>query len=133
MRRRSSILLAFVLALGAAPATFAQTAVWPPITDAPAAVRTPGRFVWADLVTNDVGTAAAFYGKVFGWTFETYGPKDDRKTYTQVSADGVPIGGRAPGSFGPVTAQLQAAYWALHDDPRYMEPVRGLDVAPAPR
>ena len=47
--------------------------------------------------------------------------------------DDVPIGGRAPGSFGPVTAQLQAAYWALHDDPRYTEPVRGLDAAPAPR
>jgi branched-chain amino acid aminotransferase len=45
--------------------------------------------------------------------------------------DGVAIGGRAPGSFGPVTARLQAAYWALHD-PRYVEPVRGLDAAPAP-
>jgi branched-chain amino acid aminotransferase len=38
--------------------------------------------------------------------------------------DGVPIGARAPGDFGPVTRQLQAAYWALHDDPRYAEPVR---------
>jgi branched-chain amino acid aminotransferase len=38
--------------------------------------------------------------------------------------DGVPIGGRAPGDFGPVTRQLQAAYWALHDDPRYIEPVQ---------
>jgi len=38
--------------------------------------------------------------------------------------DGVPIGGRAAGDFGPVTRQLQAAYWALHDDPRYAEPVR---------
>ena len=38
--------------------------------------------------------------------------------------DGVPVGGRPPGEFGPVTARLQAAYWALHDDPRYVEPVR---------
>jgi branched-subunit amino acid aminotransferase/4-amino-4-deoxychorismate lyase len=38
--------------------------------------------------------------------------------------DGVPIGGRAAGDFGPVTRQLQAAYWALHDDPRFVEPVR---------
>ena len=37
--------------------------------------------------------------------------------------DGVPVGGRAAGDFGPVTRQLQAAYWALHDDPRYVEPV----------
>ena len=40
--------------------------------------------------------------------------------------DGVPVAGRRPGEFGPVSAQLQAAYWALHDDPRCVEPVRGL-------
>ena len=38
--------------------------------------------------------------------------------------DGVPIGGRGPGDFGPVTRKLQAAYWALHDDPLYTDPVR---------
>jgi branched-chain amino acid aminotransferase len=37
--------------------------------------------------------------------------------------DGVPVGGRAAGDFGPVTRQLQAAYWALHEDPRYTEAV----------
>ena len=40
--------------------------------------------------------------------------------------DGVPVAGRAAGDFGPVSAQLQAAYWALHDDPRHVEAVRGL-------
>lgn len=40
------------------------------------------------------------------------------------SVDGVPVAGRARGSFGPVSERLQAAYWALHDDPRYGEPVR---------
>lgn len=38
--------------------------------------------------------------------------------------DGVAIGGRPAGEFGPVTARLQAAYWALHDDARLVEPVR---------
>ncbi|MFO1218642.1 MAG: aminotransferase class IV [Burkholderiaceae bacterium] len=37
--------------------------------------------------------------------------------------DGRPIGGRSAGTFGPVTQQLQNAYWALHEDPRYTEPV----------
>jgi branched-chain amino acid aminotransferase len=37
--------------------------------------------------------------------------------------DGVAVGGRAPGDFGPVSTRLQHAYWALHDDPRYTEPV----------
>ena len=39
--------------------------------------------------------------------------------------DGVAIGGRAPGDLGPVTRRLQAAYWALHEDPAFTEPVRG--------
>lgn len=37
--------------------------------------------------------------------------------------DGHAVGGRAPGEFGPVTARLQAAYWALHEDPRFTEMV----------
>ena len=39
--------------------------------------------------------------------------------------DGVAVGGRAAGDFGPVTRQLQAAYWALHENPRYVEAVAG--------
>lgn len=39
------------------------------------------------------------------------------------SVDGVPVGGRAAGDFGPVTRRLQQAYWALHEDPRYTQPV----------
>jgi predicted enzyme related to lactoylglutathione lyase len=66
---------------------------WPPITDTPTGATHPGKWVWAELLTRDVGTAADFYGKVFGWTFETYGTKDDLRTYTLVLADGVPIGG----------------------------------------
>ncbi len=37
--------------------------------------------------------------------------------------DGVAVGGRAAGEFGPVTRRLQEAYWALHDDPRLNEAV----------
>ena len=44
------------------------------------------------------------------------------------SLDGVAVGGRAPGDFGPVCTLLQQRYWGLHDDPRYTEPVRGLAV-----
>ncbi len=66
---------------------------WPPIVDPPTGQHTPGRFVWGELVTSDVAAAAGFYGKVFGWTFETYGGDDDRDTYTLALADGLPIGG----------------------------------------
>jgi branched-chain amino acid aminotransferase len=37
--------------------------------------------------------------------------------------DGVPIGGRRAGDMGPVTCQLQKAYWTLHEDPRWVEAV----------
>ncbi len=37
--------------------------------------------------------------------------------------DGEAVGGRAAGEFGPITQQLQQAYWALHDDPRLTEAV----------
>lgn len=37
--------------------------------------------------------------------------------------DGVAVGGRRAGDFGPVTRQLQQAYWALHDEPRLAEAV----------
>ena len=37
--------------------------------------------------------------------------------------DGVAVGGRRAGQFGPVTERLQRAYWALHDDSRLTEPV----------
>jgi branched-chain amino acid aminotransferase len=38
--------------------------------------------------------------------------------------DGVAIGGRAAGEFGPVTRRMQDAYWALHEDPRYIDTVQ---------
>jgi branched-chain amino acid aminotransferase len=40
------------------------------------------------------------------------------------SVDGVLVAGRPKGEFGPVSAQLQTAYWALHEDPRHTEAVR---------
>jgi branched-chain amino acid aminotransferase len=40
------------------------------------------------------------------------------------SLDGVAVGGRAPGVFGPVAERLQRDYWALHEDPRFSEAVR---------
>jgi uncharacterized protein len=33
-------------------------------------VNTPGAMTWNDLITPDPETAADFYGKLFGWTFE---------------------------------------------------------------
>ena len=91
---RGGILVALAgLLAGTAGTPAAADTYWPPITASPTEVRSPGRFVWGELLTRDVGAAAEFYGKVFGWTFETYGPEDDLKTYTVVLSGGTPIGG----------------------------------------
>lgn len=90
---RAAIIGLAALMVAASGAASAADRYWPPIVDPPTGQYTPGRWVWADLVTADVAAAADFYGQVFGWTFETYGGQDDRDTYTLALADGLPIGG----------------------------------------
>ncbi len=90
---------------------------WPPITDPPTAQRHPGRWVWAELLTRDVATAAKFYGDVFGWTFETYGPADDLKTYTLVSSAGVPIAGMVFNQSPEVSGSRDARWVGLMSVP----------------
>jgi hypothetical protein len=90
--RKAAVVAAALLASATGVAGAADR-FWPPIVDPATGQFTPGRWVWADLVTADVAVAADFYGKVFGWTFETYGGDDDRETYTLALADGLPIGG----------------------------------------
>ena len=92
MARTALLGMAAVLVAVAGTASAADR-YWPPIVDPPTGQYTPGRWVWGDLVTSDVAAAADFYGKVFGWTFETYGGEDDRETYTLVLSNGLPIGG----------------------------------------
>jgi len=48
---------------------------------------TPGKFVWGDLISQDVEASKAFYGALFDWTFTTNG------RYTTVMNRGVPIAG----------------------------------------
>jgi hypothetical protein len=90
---RAAMLALAASATGAAAVAGAAERYWPPIVDPPTGQYTPGRWVWGDLVTSDVAAAAEFYGKVFGWTYETYGGEDDRDTYTLVLVEGLPIGG----------------------------------------
>jgi len=58
----------------------------PPLTTS-GSPRLPGKFVWADLVTDDVPAARKFYSQLFGWTFRTVGD------YIVVCNDDRPLGG----------------------------------------
>src|SRR5690349_9405812 len=50
-----------------------------------------GEFVWHDLVTQDAAASRAFYGALFGWTFQP--GKGVQPGYTIVKQDNYPIGG----------------------------------------
>jgi predicted enzyme related to lactoylglutathione lyase len=45
----------------------------PPLTTVSGSPRLPGKFVWADLVTDDIPAATRFYAGLFGWTFQDEG------------------------------------------------------------
>ena len=45
----------------------------PPLTTAKGSPQIPGKFVWADLITDDAQAARTFYGRLFGWTFREVG------------------------------------------------------------
>lgn len=49
----------------------------------------PGQIVWTDLLTADLARAEAFYGPLFGWTFEPTADPD----YHMVRAGGSPVAG----------------------------------------
>jgi len=78
---------ATALLLGAACATQPDLPRLPPVSrEATHAIR-PGKFVWGDLISQDIAASKAFYAAIFGWTFSNNG------RYTTVFNEGVPIAG----------------------------------------
>ena len=55
------------------PAFGGKAPEFPPLTTVSGSPRLPGKFVWADLVTDDVPTALNFYRGLFGWRFRDLG------------------------------------------------------------
>jgi predicted enzyme related to lactoylglutathione lyase len=78
---------AVTLLLGAACATQPDLPRLPPVSREATQVVRPGKFVWGDLVSQDVEASKAFYGELFGWTYSNGG------RYTTVFNQGVPIAG----------------------------------------
>jgi len=60
----------------------------PPITKTPTNVFQFGKFVWVDLITDDVKTVKSFYADIFAWEYEEIGGG-----YTLIKHHGNPIGG----------------------------------------
>jgi uncharacterized protein len=81
-------LLAAVLAGGSMPASIGAT---DDEQATPARPATAGEFVWHDLVTDNPSASRAFYGALFGWTFEAGDGVDPG--YTIIKRGDRPIGG----------------------------------------
>ncbi|UCE41398.1 MAG: VOC family protein [Candidatus Aminicenantes bacterium] len=63
----------------------------PPVTTMPTNDYKVGKFVWYDLLTDDVLAVKKFYGGLFGWQFE--GEERIDAEYTVILQSGTPIGG----------------------------------------
>lgn len=85
---RLSGVLAMAAGLAACGATGGQPEPGLELSDDPMV----GKFVWHDLMTDDVAAARRFYGNLFGWRFEkTVGPAGG--DYTLIESGGRYIGG----------------------------------------
>ncbi len=67
------MLQAAALLVWVSPSFAAEPPPLPPVTSVSGSPRLPGKFVWADLVTDDVAGAKKFYGELFNWTFRDFG------------------------------------------------------------
>ena len=67
------LLLSLTVLSSAPPATAADSPKLPPLTDISGNPRLPGKFIWADLATDNIAAARTFYSQLFGWTFRDVG------------------------------------------------------------
>lgn len=63
----------------------------PPINEIPTGESHPGKFVWRDLMSDDIPAVKNFYSELFGWTYLNLG--DNENDYAVVLHEGKPIAG----------------------------------------
>ncbi len=83
------ILFLTVIATLPLPAVAETLSELPPLSDSEQ--WHPGKFIWGDLVTDDIDSAKAFYGGLLGWEFRHVNRSHRR--YTVAFNRGQPVGG----------------------------------------
>ncbi|KAB8163799.1 VOC family protein [Streptomyces sp. 3MP-14] len=68
---------------------------------------------WADATLPDLRAGKAFYGELFGWTFDEEAAAEGR--YTQAFADGQPVAGLSPQLPGQEVPPAWVLYYASPD------------------
>jgi predicted enzyme related to lactoylglutathione lyase len=93
--------------------TGAVFGIWQPGTFAGAGlVNEPGGISWNELNTRDVDSARAFYGAVFGWTFDEQ-DMGGGETYSMIVLGERPVGGMLDLAARGVPEQIPA-HWQVY-------------------
>ena len=88
-RPRSIAFFSLMFCLVMVIACAGPQAIVPAITPSPTGTYHVGKFVWFDLLTNDVPGTKRFYGELFNWEFE--GEPSDDSFYATIIKNGTPI------------------------------------------
>ncbi len=89
-------------------------------------VNEPGALSWNELNTRDPEAAKAFYGAVFGWTFED-AEFEGMGSYTTINLGGNPVGGMLNMAERAVPEEIPAhwqLYFAVEDTDAAVEQVK---------
>jgi predicted enzyme related to lactoylglutathione lyase len=89
-RSKSVAFFSLMLCLAMVAACAGPQAIVPTITPIPTGTYHVGKFVWFDLLTNDVPGTKRFYGQLFNWEF--VGEPSSGSNYATIKKDGIPIG-----------------------------------------
>ena len=81
-----------ILFLTAGCATMPSAVKLPPVAETSAVEIQEGRFIWIDLLTEDVVAAASFYSRLFGWRAAQ---SKENGEYYLFTRDGKPVAGMA--------------------------------------
>lgn len=95
------VIMILMLSLLAGCSAMNQTVSLPPVAQTPSAEIQDGRFVWIDLVTEDVVAAASFYSRLFGWRAAR---SSENGEYYLFYLDGKPVAGMAASESKDATA-----------------------------
>lgn len=101
---RRGLCLLCLLALTAA-AVHGEVTPFAPLDPTAAGQHLPGKFVWADLVTDDATAADRFYSGMFGWKFS------GEPSYRIASHRGRPVAGIQQRTPPPDQAAASGALW----------------------
>ena len=85
-----TVSLILILFLLAGCATIPSNVKLPPVAETSAAEIQEGRFIWIDLLTEDVVAAASFYSRLFGWRAAQ---SNENSEYYLFTHDGNPVAG----------------------------------------